>query len=150
MHIVALDPSYISRDLFSVIHYKDTFVLVSVLGQVGPYSLPKRLVRRSCFVASFFSFQIIHFSLSSSGRCLCLLLLRRHPLSLSLSFSKVFLRQLFTQVAINVVRFPFFYYSQDISSLRTLCYTSLFPMLTVKKVFSILLQHHFSKLCKCF
>ena len=69
---------------------------------------------------------------------------------LSLSFSKVFLRQFFTQVVINVVRFPFFDYSLDISSLHTLCYTSLFPMLTGQMVLSFLLHCHISKFCKCF
>ena len=70
--------------------------------------------------------------------------------SLFLSFSKVFLRQFFTQVVINVVRFPFFDYSLDISSLHTLCYTSLFPMLTGQMVLSFLLHCHISKFCKCF
>ena len=50
-----------------------------LLRQVDPYSFPKRLVHRGWFVTWFFHFQNIPFSLSSSGICLLLLLLRPHP-----------------------------------------------------------------------
>ena len=70
--------------------------------------------------------------------------------SLCLCFRKVIYKAVLTRDVINVVRFYLFDCSQDITSLRTLCYTALFLMLTVLIVFSFLLQHHISKLCNCF
>ena len=79
-----------------------------VLLQIGPYSLPKRLVHRGWFVTSFFHFQNIPFFLkfvrylptssSSSSSSLCV------------SFSKAYYKTLLTQYVINVFSFSFFFF----------------------------------------
>ena len=129
---------------YSIKRYIHSVVCVTSVRSVvrSKASSPQRSV--CCLVVQFseysFFFKLMGLKPTSSSS----------STSLCLSFCKVFYKSLLIENMFTVFSFSSFDCSKYITSLCTLCYISLYLMLTDQMVFSFILQHPISKPCKCF
>ena len=131
---------------------RNKFIYLAVCLMTGPVSPPKRFLHIVRLTASFFSWQYPLPSLRSSSN-----FLRLPPLLLITSFSPFIfpsitylIRQFLRKMWPTPLAFRFLISCRIFLCSLTLSNTSSFLTWSVQLIFSILLQHHISKLSRCF
>jgi predicted CDP-diglyceride synthetase/phosphatidate cytidylyltransferase len=130
-----------------------SFIIHSVVCLTrGPWPIPKRVLHRVRSSASSFNIQYIFFSLKSSNSCLRLLPRLSVIYILPSCFPSItcFRRQFLRKMWPIQLAFLLFIVCTIFLCSLTLCNTSSFLTRSVQLIFSILLQHHMSKLSRYF